>query len=134
MLTVEAFDHLVLNVRNVDVSAAWYERVLGMTREDAEPAPGQAVRTSVKFGNNKINLRPMTATQEDWFTGATPQAGSDDLCFLTGTSPDDVVDHFRKCCVEIVLGPVIKKGARGPIRSVYVRDPDGNLIEVSSYG
>ena len=62
-----------------------------------------------------------------------PTAGSEDLCFLTTTAPDQVAEHFRSCGVEIITGPVTKSGARGPIRSVYVRDPDGNLIEVSSY-
>ncbi|TPG46531.1 VOC family protein [Sphingomonas glacialis] len=132
MLTVKAVDHLVFNVRNVDASARWYEQVLGMVREDRQ-APSGDIRTSMVFGQNKINLRPLNATQEAWFTGMTPCPGSDDICFLTETSPDDVARHFRENGVEIVLGPVTKSGALGAIRSVYVRDLDGNLVEVSSY-
>ncbi len=131
-VVVEALDHIVINVRDVEVAGAWYERVLGMTRKVTEPSPGRYV-TSVHFGRQKINLRPMTATQEQWFTGRTVAPGSDDLCFLTQSTPQAVADHFRSCGVEIEEGPCEKMGAMGTIVSVYCRDPDGNLIEVSSY-
>ncbi len=131
-VVVEALDHLVMNVRDVEAAAAWYERVLGMTRKVTEPSPGRRV-TSMHFGRQKINLRPMTATQKQWFTGNTVAPGSDDLCFLTPSTPQAVADHFRSCGVEIELGPSEKIGAMGTIVSVYCRDPDGNLIEVSSY-
>lgn len=133
MLRVTAFDHVVLNVRDVEIAAEWYARVLGMERRTSTPPEGGAPRTSMMFGRNKINLRPLAATQEDWFTGLAPQPGSDDLCFLTDLRPAQVADHFRRHDIEITLGPVIKQGARGDIVSVYVRDPDGNLIEVASY-
>lgn len=133
MLHVTAFDHVVLNVQDVERAAEWYARVLGMERRDAPPAEGGTVRTSMMFGRNKINLRPLSATQEEWFTGLSPQPGSDDLCFLTELPPAQVADHFRRNGIAIELGPVIKQGARGDIVSVYVRDPDGNLIEVASY-
>lgn len=132
-MNVDAFDHIVLNVRDVEAAADWYGRVLGMTRQMVTPRQGGTPRTSMMFGRNKINLRPVGASQEEWFTADTPQPGSDDLCFLTGAAPGDVAEHFRRCGVEIVLGPVIKQGASGDLRSVYVRDPDGNLVEVSSY-
>ena len=132
MLRVEAFDHIVLNVANVAVSAERYARVLGMRVETHHPEHG-AMRTSLRFGRNKINLRPITASQAEWFTGRAPQPGSDDLCFITALAPNDVATHFRACGVTVELGPPTKQGALGPIRSVYVRDPDGNLIEVSSY-
>ena len=133
MLSVEAIDHLVLTVRDVEVSAAWYARVLGMMREDRPAPSGGAGRTSMRFARHKINLRPMTATPAEWITGQAPAPGGGDLCLLTSASPDEVAGHFRREGVEIVSGPVAKHGALGPIRSVYVRDPDGNLIEVSSY-
>lgn len=129
---VDAFDHIVLNVHDVEASACWYGDVLGMQRED-RASPGGATRTSLHFGQNKINLRPISATQEDWFTGHAPTPGSDDLCFLTQDTPDRVVADLAHHGVPIELGPVTKAGARGPIRSVYVRDPDGNLIEIASY-
>jgi catechol 2,3-dioxygenase-like lactoylglutathione lyase family enzyme len=132
MLTIEALDHIVFDVRDVDTSADWYERVLGMKRVDATSADGEH-RTSMTFGQNKINLRPIAASQESWFTGKVPTAGGQDFCFLTDTSPEAVAAHFQSSGVDIELGPVTKSGALGPICSVYVRDPDGNLIEVSSY-
>ena len=132
MLTVKSLDHIVFNVRDVETSARWYENALGMNREVAKTAGGET-RTSLTFGSNKINLRPADASQEKWFTGKAPTPGSDDLCFLTDASPSDVVHHLRAAGIGIEEGPVEKKGARGPICSVYVRDPDGNLIEVSSY-
>ena len=85
-LTVDALDHLVVNVRDVEAAAAWYQRVLGMTREDFDPGPGKVQRTSVKFGRQKINLRPLSASKEEWFTADHEKAGSDDLCFLTSTA------------------------------------------------
>lgn len=132
MLTIHAIDHIVFNVRDVETSARWYGRVLGMRRTDVRSDRGDQ-RTSMVFGQNKINLRPIDASQESWFTGEAPSAGGQDLCFLTSCSPDAVAAHFRDCGVDIEVGPVTKNGARGPICSVYVRDPDGNLIEVSSY-
>lgn len=132
-LTVTALDHLVINVGDVEVSAGWYGRVLGVAREDFDPGPGRPKRTAIKFGTQKINLRPIAASTVDWFTGACPQPGSDDLCFLTETGPDDVAAHLTGLGIAIEEGPTIKQGARGPIRSVYCRDPDGNLVEIASY-
>ena len=130
---VDAIDHIVINVRDVDVAAAWYQRVLGLTREDWQPGPGKTERTTVKFGRQKINLRPISATQQEWFTGKQVAPGSDDLCFLTRSSPQAVADHLRACGVAIEEGPTEKRGAMGTIVSVYCRDPDGSLIEISSY-
>ena len=132
-LTVDALDHLVINVHDVEAAAAWYQRVLGMTREDFDPGAGRTRRTSVKFGRQKINLRPLSASKEDWFTADHERAGSDDLCFLTSASPQAVADHLRACGVAVIEGPSDKRGARGTIVSVYCRDPDGSLIEISSY-
>ncbi len=130
-LTVEAFDHLVVNVRDVDAAAAWYQRMLGMTREDFDPGPGKVKRTSMKFGRQKINLRPVAASKTDWFTADHEAAGSDDLCFLPSAKPQQVADHLRACGVEIIQGPTDKRGAMGTIVSVYCRDPDGSLIEIA---
>lgn len=132
-VVVDAIDHIVINVRDVDVAAAWYQRVLGMAREDWQPGPGRSGRTTVKFGRQKINLRAASATQQEWFTGKQVAPGSDDLCFLTKSSPQAVADHLRACGVAIEEGPSEKRGAMGTIVSVYCRDPDGSLIEISSY-
>jgi len=131
-LSVDAFDHIVINVRDVEVAARWYQRVLGMKRVVTEPRPGRRV-TSMHFGRNKINLRPVTATQKEWFTGNQVAPGSDDLCFLTTSTPQQVADHLRACGVAIEEGPSEKSGGMGTLVSVYCRDPDGSLIEISSY-
>ncbi len=132
-MIVEAIDHVVVNVQDVEVAAAWYARVLGMTREDFVSASGKVRRTAMKFGRQKINLRPISATKEDWFTADHEAAGSDDLCFLTASAPQVVAAHLKACGVQIIEGPTDKKGAMGTIVSVYCRDPDGSLIEISSY-
>jgi catechol 2,3-dioxygenase-like lactoylglutathione lyase family enzyme len=97
------------------------------------PIEGGTPRTSLKFGNQKINVRPYDADKVEWFTADHETAGSDDLCFLTSAGPDEVVAHLKSCGVAIEEGPVAKQGARGTLRSVYCRDPDGSLIEISSY-
>jgi catechol 2,3-dioxygenase-like lactoylglutathione lyase family enzyme len=131
---VDALDHLVVNVADVSVSVEWYVRVLGMTREDSDDRTGRPSRTSVTFGRQKINLRPVAASKNDWFTANQAVAGSDDLCFVTESSPGIVVEHLRACGVAVELGPVSRVGARGEMTSVYCRDPDGSLIEIATYG
>jgi len=132
-LTVQALDHLVVQVSDLEVSARWYERVLGMTREDVPPEPGKPPRTEMKFGRQKINLRPIATSKHDWFTADHEAAGSEDLCFLTDLTPDEVVKHLRVQGVAIVTGPGPRRGAQGTLVSVYCRDPDGSLIEIASY-
>ena len=132
-LRVNAIDHLVINVSNVARSAQWYARILGMEIRVFDPGGGKAPRTSLIFGNQKINVRPKDADKVEWFTADHETAGSDDLCFLTSSTPDDVVAHLRGCGVAIEEGPTRKQGARGTLLSVYCRDPDGSLIEISSY-
>ena len=92
-----------------------------------------APRTTLVFGNQKINVRPHDADKVEWFTGDHLMPGSDDLCFLTASTPDQVVAHLKANGVKIEEGPVNKQGARGTLCSVYCRDPDGSLIEISSY-
>ena len=128
--TIDRIDHVVLNVTNVELSAAWYQRVLGMEREDFGP---QHQRTALKFGGQKINLRPIDADSRAWPTGVNAEPGAGDLCFITAVPPDEVVGHLHDNGVQILQGPTEKAGALGPILSVYCRDPDGNLVEISSY-
>jgi catechol 2,3-dioxygenase-like lactoylglutathione lyase family enzyme len=127
--TIDRLDHIVINCRDVDITAAWYQRVLGMEREEF----GSDSRTALKFGGQKINLRPHDHDLRTWFTGINFAPGSQDLCFITAVGPEDVAEHLKSCRVTIEAGPVRKEGALGPIMSVYCRDPDGNLIEISSY-
>jgi|SRR6266436_3637515 len=126
-LIIERIDHVVVNCRDVDVTAAWYERVLGMVREEFGPDH----RIALKFGSQKLNLRPSGAP--NWDTGAVDAPGSLDLCFVTTSSPDEILEHLGACGVAVATGPVARTGALGEMMSVYCRDPDGNLIEVACY-
>jgi catechol 2,3-dioxygenase-like lactoylglutathione lyase family enzyme len=125
-LEIDRIDHVVLNCRDVEVTADWYERVLGMRREMFGDG-----RLALKFGNQKLNVRPSGAP--NWETGAVDAPGSLDLCFIADADPDDIGAHLRACSVTITNGPVAKTGALGPMTSHYCRDPDGNLIEIASY-
>ena len=130
---VDAIDHIVINVRDVARTAEWYRKTLGMEVKVFEPGAGKSPRTTLMFGRQKINVRPLGADKVEWFTADHETAGSDDLCFLTSSTPEQVVAHLKTCGVAIEEGPVNKQGARGVLRSVYCRDPDGSLIEISSY-
>ncbi|MET4633186.1 VOC family protein [Kaistia defluvii] len=125
MITIERLDHLVLTVASIERSCAFYETVLGMTREVFG-----ADRVALRFGQQKINLHEVGHEFEPKARLAT--AGSADLCFLTGTSLAEVEAHFYRLGVAIELGPVLRAGAVGSILSLYIRDPDGNLIEISN--
>ena len=119
-------DHFVLTVRSIPDTVAFYERVLGMTASIFGPQQ----RTALSFGPHKINLHQADATFEPKAHRAT--MGSADICLLVDDI-DAVAGHLAKCGVEIIEGPVPKTGARGPIRSYYIRDPDLNLVELSAY-
>ena len=124
-MRIEVLDHLVLTVADIDRTRDFYERVLGM-----EPVVFGEGRHALAFGTQKINLHE--AGREFEPKAATPTPGSADLCFLTNSSVAEVVEHLEANGVEMIEGPVRRTGATGPITSVYFRDPDGNLIEVSS--
>lgn len=122
---IDVLDHFVLTVADLDATCAFYARVMGMQVVTF----GQG-RRALKFGSSKINLHRRGAEFEP--KAAHPTPGSADLCFLTVTPLDQVVDHLHAEQVEIVEGPVKRTGAQSALLSVYFRDPDGNLIEVSS--
>ncbi len=126
---VDRLDHLVMTCRDVETMASWYQRVLGMGRETF----GKENRTALKFGGQKINLRPVDASAEEWIAAVRCEPGTQDLCFVVAVSPEEIVGQFHACGVTIELGPVTRTGALGAMGSVYCRDPEGNLIEVSSY-
>jgi catechol 2,3-dioxygenase-like lactoylglutathione lyase family enzyme len=123
---IDALDHLVLTVDDIEATCAFYTRVLGMR----EISFGEG-RRALAFGTQKINLHRHGREFEPKAEHPTP--GSADLCFITATPLDRVVAHLGACGVAVLEGPVARTGARGPIRSVYFRDPDRNLIEVSNY-
>jgi len=132
-IKVNAIDHIVINVSDVARSAGWYAKILGMEIRVFDPGDGKSPRTSLIFGSQKINVRPKHADKVEWFTADHETAGSDDLCFLTSSTPEEVVAHLEANGVAIEEGPTRKQGARGTLLSVYCRDPDGSLIEISSY-
>jgi catechol 2,3-dioxygenase-like lactoylglutathione lyase family enzyme len=123
-MRIEALDHLVLTVADIGRTRDFYERVLGM-----EPMIFSEGRHALAFGTQKINLHEVGREFEP--KAAAPTPGSADLCFLTNASVAEVVEHLEANSVEIIEGPVRRIGATGPIMSVYFRDPDGNLLEVS---
>ena len=126
---VDRLDHLVINCRDLEVMASWYQRVLGMERVTF----GEPRREALRFGGQKINLRPHDAPADVWMAAANCSPGTQDLCFVVTFSAMDIVAHLHNCGVMIEAGPVDREGALGPMKSVYCRDPDGNLIEISSY-
>ena len=125
-LRVDRIDHLVLTVADIDMTVAFYERVLGM--KTVTFAGG---RRALAFGRQKINLH--AAGREFAPKAARPTPGSADLCFVVDGPIDAVMAHLESQSVAIEEGPVARTGALGPITSVYFRDPDGNLIEASVY-
>lgn len=128
-MQVSALDHLVLTVADVTKTREFYATVLGMTAEKFTPADG-STRWALCFGAQKINLH--AAGQEFKPHAATPTAGSGDLCFLSDIGLEDWQAHLARLGIEIIDGPVRRTGAQGPILSIYIRDPDGNLIEISN--
>ena len=124
-MKIDRLDHLVLTVRDIAESCQFYTRVLGMT----EVTFG-AGRKALAFGGQKINLHQAGAEFEPKADRPTP--GSADVCFLTSTPLEQVMAHLRRCGVTVLVGPVERTGAQGEIVSVYVRDPDGNLIEFAN--
>lgn len=120
---ISHIDHIVLTVRDIDRSISFYTRVLGM-----EPVSFAGGRKALVFGSQKINLQ--TLGQE---TRNYAGIGAGDVCLITEWSLEKAIAHLCREQVEIIEGPVEKTGAVGQIMSVYFNDPDGNLIEVSSY-
>jgi catechol 2,3-dioxygenase-like lactoylglutathione lyase family enzyme len=125
-MRIERLDHLVLTVRDIDVTCAFYSDVLGMS-----VVTFGAGRKALAFGQQKINLHEAGREFEPKADRPTP--GSADLCFIAQGRLDDVIAHLETHGVPVLEGPVQRTGALGPIRSVYFRDPDLNLIEVSTY-
>jgi len=125
-MNIDRIDHVVMTVRSVDATCAFYERVLGM-----QPVTFAGGRRALAFGRQKINLHEAGREFEPKAHFAAP--GTLDICLVTTTPLPQVIEHLARCNVTIIEGPVAKTGATGPLRSVYFRDPDQNLIEVSNY-
>ncbi len=127
--TITALDHLVLTVADIDKTVAFYSKILGMRAIQFTPE-GSRPRWALKFGAQKINLHQARAEFDP--KAAHPKAGSADLCFLSETPLIDWIQHLNCLDVAVEEGPVTRTGATGPISSIYIRDPDGNLLEISN--
>ena len=125
-MKIDRLDHLVLTVRDIDATIEFYSRVLGM-----EPVTFAGGRRALAFGKQKINLHQ--AGKEYQPQAHRPVAGSGDLCLISAVPLATVIAHLKASGVEILDGPVERTGALGPMQSVYFRDPDLNLIEISEY-
>jgi len=125
--TVDRIDHIVMVCKDLQVTAGWYQRVLGMEREEY----GGKNRTALRFGAQKINLHEVGHEVLPHAQLAKP--GTLDFCLVVAVRPEDTIGHLHSCGVSIEHGPVSRIGALGDIMSVYCRDPDGNLIELASY-
>ncbi|MEW1859691.1 VOC family protein [Streptomyces sp. NBC_00669] len=125
-MRVDRLDHLVLTVRDIDAAIAFYAGVLGMTE-----VTFRGGRKALTFGHSKINLH--RAGHEFEPKAARPTPGSADLCLVVEQPLDEVVAELAGHGVAVEEGPVERTGATGAITSVYVRDPDGNLVELSTY-
>jgi catechol 2,3-dioxygenase-like lactoylglutathione lyase family enzyme len=125
-VNIDRIDHVVMTVRNLGATCAFYSRVLAM-----EVVTFAGDRKALAFGRQKINLHQAGREFEPRANAAAP--GTIDICLITTTPLAEVIEHLKACGVPIIEGPVLKTGATGPIRSVYFRDPDDNLIEVSNY-
>jgi catechol 2,3-dioxygenase-like lactoylglutathione lyase family enzyme len=126
---IDHIDHVVLTTRDLSSCLRFYTEILGMKLERFQ-TPTET-RIALKFGNQKINVH-------EWGREFTPRAhvaapGTLDLCFIASVPLEKVIERLERSNVKIMEGPVMKTGANGPIRSVYVRDPDLNLVEISVY-
>ncbi len=124
-MKIDRIDHFVLTVRDPEATCEFYARVLGM-----HPVTFAGGRKALAFGSQKINLHQ--AGREFEPKAERPTPGSGDFCLITSVPLPEVAAHLAACGVEIVEGPVAKTGATGPLRSLYFRDPDLNLVEVSN--
>ena len=124
-MKIDSLDHLVLTVKNIETTTSFYSKVLGM-----ETIAFDGGRKALSFGAQKINLHQHGKEFEPKAQHPTP--GSADLCFITSVPIADVVSHLSACGVTVIEGPVQRTGATGPILSIYFRDLDMNLIEVSN--
>ncbi len=125
-MIIDRIDHLVLTVSDISTTIRFYEEVLGFSAVTFKQN-----RKALIFGAQKINLHQQEMEFEPKASRPTP--GSADLCFITSTPINDVVSEILQAGTPIVEGPVERTGATGEIMSIYIRDPDGNLIEISQY-
>jgi catechol 2,3-dioxygenase-like lactoylglutathione lyase family enzyme len=128
MIRIDHLDHLVLTVADLEKTVQFYTSILGMTLEEFGE---RRERKALRFGSQKINLHLRGKEFEP--KAKTPLPGSADLCFIAQTSIEEVQSTLKEKGIPIEEGPVKRTGATGPLLSIYLRDPDGNLLELSNY-
>jgi len=128
---ISRIDHIVMNCRDVQATAAWYERALGFQRETYVSPAGPGDRIALKFGAHKFNLRQ--TGDPTWVTCKVDAPGSLDLCFITEGSLKPIMARLKEAGIPITAGPAPRTGAMGRMTSIYCEDPDGNLVEVATY-
>jgi catechol 2,3-dioxygenase-like lactoylglutathione lyase family enzyme len=125
-MKIDSIDHVVFTVKDIDTTCEFYAKALGM-----EVVSFSENRKALSFGSQKINLQQLG--RESTLIADKPTSGSADVCFVTSVPVSDVIAHLKSCGVNLIAGPVQRNGARGQMMSIYFRDPDMNLIEVSNY-
>jgi len=125
-MKIDSIDHVVLTVKDIGATCDFYTKVLGM-----EIVTFGRARKALAFGSQKINLQQLG--RESTLVADKPTSGSADICLVTSVPVSEVIAHLNSCGVRLVGGPVQRDGARGVMTSVYFRDPDLNLVEVSNY-
>jgi catechol 2,3-dioxygenase-like lactoylglutathione lyase family enzyme len=125
-MKIDSIDHVVFTVKDIDATCKFYTKVLGM-----EITTFGEGRKALAFGSQKINLQQ--SGRESTLIAEKPTPGSADICFVTLVPVSEVIAHLNSCGVRLIGGPVERNGARGMMTSVYFRDPDLNLVEVSNY-
>ncbi|HEY7318023.1 MAG TPA: VOC family protein [Candidatus Binatia bacterium] len=125
-MKIDSIDHVVFTVKDINATCEFYTKALGM-----EVVTFGEGRKALAFGSQKINLQQVG--QESALVADKPTSGSADICFVTSVPVSEVIAHLNSCGVRLAGGPVERNGARGMMTSVYFRDPDMNLVEVSNY-
>ncbi len=128
---IQSIDHVVIQAGDMPTTIKFYTKILGMTHSEFQSPTGGLVRHSLQFGAQKINLHDAKAPFLPH--ARNPTVGSVDLCFITQQPIGDWQQYLANCKIVIEDGPVCKTGANGPLLSIYIRDPDGNLIEIANY-
>jgi catechol 2,3-dioxygenase-like lactoylglutathione lyase family enzyme len=127
---IQSIDHIVITCRDLDATVNFYTTALGM-RLEVFGEPPKPRRKALRFGDQKFNLHQAGDKAVTDIYADAPAPGSIDLCLIAAVPLDDVIAHLCRVGVTIEVGPVKRTGARWPIRSIYLRDPDRNLIEIA---